>query len=556
MYTKQLLNIGVILLLNATATLAQNLGEVHGNFQTDFQYYNKDSLIGAPIVPEKYRNNTFSNLIYNRGNLTAGVRFESYLNEILGFDPRYRGAGIPFKYANYKVDNLDITVGNFYEQYGSGLVFRSYEERALGYDNAMEGVKIKYNPIAGIYIKGFTGKQRFFFAQGPGIVRGADGEININELLKPLADKPWKVIVGGSFVSKYQKDDDPVYKLPENVGTWAARMNVIRGKINVFAEYAYKINDPSKLNNFTYKYGQGLLVQAGYSQKGLGISLSGKYVDNMAFRSDRTATGNTLMINYMPALTKQHTYNLLSTLYPYASQPTGEIDFQGEVIYTLKKGSRLGGEYGTNVLLNFSSANGLDTTTTNDGLGYSVNNKKLGVAYFRDANIEISRKINKKLKLIGTYANLLYNTDFVQGVKGKEIVHAHVGVLEINYKINSVHAIKGELQTLFTKQDKGNWVTAFVEYTVSPHYFFALMDQYNVVSYNNLSAKYVEHNYGGTTDKIYRLHYPYASVGYLKNTSRIAVNYGKQRAGITCIGGVCRAVPASNGFSVSITTTF
>ncbi|MEQ1734625.1 MAG: DUF6029 family protein [Bacteroidia bacterium] len=341
MHAKKLLSIAISLLFCTTLTVAQNLGEVHGNFQTDFQYYNKDSLIGAPVVPEKFRTNTFSNLIYNRGNLTAGVRFESYLNEILGFDPRYRGAGIPFKYANYKVDNLDITVGNFYEQYGSGLVFRSYEERALGYDNAMEGVKIKYNPIAGIYLKGFTGKQRFFFAQGPGIVRGADGEININELLKPLADKPLKVIVGGSFVSKYQKDEDPIYKLPENVGTWAARMNVIRGKVNVFAEYAYKINDPSKLNNFTYKYGQGLLVQAGYSQKGLGVSLSGKYVDNMAFRSDRTATGNTLMINYMPALTKQHTYNLLSTLYPYASQPTGEIDFQGEIIYTLKKGSRL-----------------------------------------------------------------------------------------------------------------------------------------------------------------------------------------------------------------------
>ncbi len=544
------------LTLCAQQALAQSLGEVHGNFQTDFQYYNKDSLIGAPVVPEKFRNNTFSNIIYNKGNFAAGVRFESYLNELLGFDPRYRGAGIPFKYASYKIDNLDITVGNFYEQYGSGLIFRSYEERALGYDNAMEGVKVKYKAANGVYLKGFAGKQRLFFAQGPGIVRGADGEINVNELVSAFADKKLKVILGGSFVSKYQKDEDPVYKLPENVGAWAARMNIIRGKINVFAEYAYKINDPSKLNNFTYKYGQGLLVQAGYSQKGLGVSVSGKYVDNMAFRSDRTATGNILLINYMPALTKQHTYNLLSTLYPYASQPTGEIDLQTEVIYTIKKGSRLGGEYGTNLQLNFSSANGLDTTTTTDGLGYTVNTSKLGIAYFRDANIEISRKINKKLKLIGTYANLLYNTDFVQGVKGKEKVLAHVAIVEMNYKINSINAIKTELQTLFTKEDKGNWVTAFVEYTVSPHYFFAVQDQYNIVKYSAFNAKYIEREHGGTIEKIYRLHYPYVSIGYLKNTSRIAINYGKQRAGITCIGGVCRAVPASNGFSVTITTTF
>jgi hypothetical protein len=545
-----------VLALATTATIAQNTGEVHGNFQTDFQYYNKDSLIGAPVVPEKFRNNTFSNLIYNRGNLTAGIRFESYLNELLGFDPRYRGFGIPFKYANYKIDNLDITVGNFYEQYGSGLIMRSYEERALGYDNAMEGAKVKYKPVEGIYIKGFVGRQRFFFAHGPGIVRGIDGEINLNELIKPLAEKQLKIIAGGSFVSNYQKDDDPVYKLPENVGAWSSRLNVIRGKVNVFAEYAFKINDPSKINNFIYKPGQALLLQAGYSQKGLGISASGKYVDNMSFRSDRTATGNTLIVNYMPALTKQHTYNLLATLYPYASQPTGEIDLQTEIIYTLKKGTKLGGEYGTNIALNFSSANGLDTTTTYDGLGYTVNKSKLGIAYFRDINMEVNRKINKKLKLAFTYANLLYNTDYVQGVKGKQLVNAHVAILESNYKINAKHAVKTELQTLFTKEDKGNWITAFIEYTVSPHYFFAIMDQYNVVKYQNFNAKTIAIDHNGTIENIARLHYPFASIGYVKNTSRIALNYGKQRAGITCIGGVCRAVPASNGFSVSITTTF
>ena len=34
------------------------------------------------------------------------------------------------------------------------------------------------------------------------------------------------------------------------------------------------------------------------------------------------------------------------------------------------------------------------------------------------------------------------------------------------------------------------------------------------------------------------------------------LGYGKQREGLLCIGGVCRQVPASNGLTFSLTTSF
>ena len=43
-----------------------------------------------------------------------------------------------------------MTVGNFYDQFGSGLVFRSYEERNLGIDNAMDGFRLILQPIDGV----------------------------------------------------------------------------------------------------------------------------------------------------------------------------------------------------------------------------------------------------------------------------------------------------------------------------------------------------------------------------------------------------------------------
>lgn len=151
--------------------LPANMGDVHGNFQATAQYYLPDSTIGAPPVPEKMLMNGFANIIYTKGKFSAGIRYESYLNRLQGFDPRYQGSGIQYRFATYKSDALEVTVGNFYQQFGNGLVLRSYEERGLGFDNALDGIRLKYEVVKGLYFIGLTGKQRSFMTQGPGIVR-------------------------------------------------------------------------------------------------------------------------------------------------------------------------------------------------------------------------------------------------------------------------------------------------------------------------------------------------------------------------------------------------
>jgi len=519
-----------------------NLGEIHGNVQVDFQVYNNDSAIGAPKVPEKFRLNGFTNLIYTKGKFTAGIRYENYQNALLGFDQRYNGSGIPFKFANYANDGWDITAGNYYEQFGSGLILRAYEERGLGYDNVFEGVRIKFSGIKGLTLKGLVGKQRIFFGLSDGIVRGFDGEISLNELIESRKEKKQNLFLGGSFVSKYQSDQNNVYILPENVGSWEGRARLVSGNFNFAAEYVYKINDPSAVNKYIYKPGEALLLSAAYSQKGLGINLSVKRIDNMNFRSDRDATLNNLLINFLPALTRQHTYNLAATIYPYATQPNGELGMQADVIYTIKKGSLLGGNYGTTVLFNFSNAYNIDVKPTGDEMGYksdyfTFNNEM----YFQDVNIEINKKINKNWKVNLMYANFVFNGKVITGVTDKtEVVYANIGVIDVTYKINSRNAIRTEIQALTTKQDKGNWATFLAEYTFSPHWFYSVLLQYNY----------------GNPDENKRLLYPIGNIGYTKEAHRIAIGYGRQRAGIFCVGGVCRQVPASNGLSVSITSSF
>ncbi len=528
-----------------------NLGTIKGNIQTDVQYYNPDSLIGAPVVPEKMLMNGFANIIYNNKDFEAGIRYESYLNALQGFPVGFQGTGLPYRYARYKTGTLDVTAGNYYEQFGSGMIFRSYEERGLGYDNAMDGFRLKYSPINGVYMKGVYGVQRLFFGKGEGIVRGIDGEVVLNELTDSLNKKlKPRITLGGSFVSKYQKDDNQTYTLPENVGSYAGRVNVFWGDVYFSGEYVEKINDPSVDNNFIYKKGRGLLFNTSYSTKGLGITFSAKSIDNMSYRSDRDEELTNLLINYLPATTKQHTYNLPATLYPYAVQPNGEVSFQGDISYKFKKKSLLGGKYGTQVSVNLSNAYGLDSSLIqNDSsrMGYETNFFSPGKeVYFSDFNIEIRKKISKKLKLVYSYFDMRYNKDVIEGKIGDGLVNARIHVLDLAYKINRKNTIRVEAQHLGTNkkngyyEDQGNWATGLIEYTVSPHWTFAVLDQFNY----------------GNKEEEKRIHYLFTSVGYIKDANRFTLSYGRQRAGIFCVGGVCRNVPASNGFTFTVTSSF
>lgn len=534
-------------------------GSVHGYFQIDAQYYRPDSLIGAPVVQEKMLSNAFGNINYVKGKFSAGVRYEAYNNVMQGFDSRYKGQGITNRYVRYQDNLLDITVGNIYEQFGSGLLFRTYYEPGLLYDNSLDGVRVVSNPFRGITLKALAGKQRSFFTVGPGIVRGFDGEININELLDSAASNiKTKVIVGGSFVSKFQTETNPDLIIPQNVGSYGGRINIIRGGFNLFGEYVMKENDPSLGNYasvngkgyYSYKMGDALFLSASYATKGLSFLVQAKRIDNMNFRSDRDAAAQNLLINYLPATTKQHTY-LLPAYSPYATQPNGEVGGMAEIQYKFQKGTLLGGKYGMDITFNGSIAHGLKQIGVNDSTTastlYRTNYEEFGQEYYHDYFVEINKKFSKKWKATFLYSHQFNNINVVQhGTQTGPYKNAisHIGVVDLTYKYKSNSAIRIEAQGMLRDNKDtlnfGSWAAGLVEWTPNTHIFIAVLDQYN---------------YGNPVADL-RLHYFLASMGYTSGPHRISISYGKQRQGIFCVGGVCRVVPASNGFAISITSSF
>ncbi|HET7818251.1 MAG TPA: DUF6029 family protein, partial [Bacteroidia bacterium] len=335
-------------------------------------------------------------------------------------------------------------------------------------------------------------------------------------------------------------------RVPQNVGASTARISYSRGKISLSGEYSYKINDPSSRNGYIYRPGEAILFNGSYSEKGFALLLGLKRVDNFSFKSNRSAILSDLDINFIPMLAKQHTYSLMA-FYPYATQPTGELGGQIELQKKFKKETFFGGKYGSDISINYSGATGLDTFNylpKNDSarIGYGLKKYYLGLGdvYFQDFNIEFRHKFSHKFKMMLMYANQVYNKDVVQGKPGEPVIYSIIGMTELSYRISDEHSVRVEMQHLYTKQDHKSWAMGLIEYGAGEHWQIVLQDQYN---YGNEHAEE-------------RYHFYNASVIYIKSGNRIALGYGKQRAGIFCVGGVCRYVPASNGLTLSVTSSF
>ncbi len=553
--TRKLIPLVVAMLFGAPALMAQGIlgGHVTGNIQLDGQLSHADSLIGASDVPEHLLSNSRADILYTNGNFSAGMRFEAYLNPMLGFNQRYKGMGVPNYFASYQNELISVTAGNFYEQFGSGMILRAYEDRYLGLDNSLRGLNVTLRPFRGITLKALTGYQRIYWNYNTeGLVRGIDGEVNLNSLITSMAESKFRMTLGAGFVSKYQPDElistpELGYKLnlPLNVGAGAVRMDMNYGNWSLQAEYARKGQDPSIMNNYIYRHGEALMLNAVYSMKGFSANIQAKRVDNMCFKSSRTESGEMLYINYIPAITKQHTYAFLN-MYPYATQTTGEMGLQGDVMYKIKKGSLLGGKYGTDLHFNASVITGLDTTTIGfiGTDGYTSKWFKTGDLYYTDLSLEVAKKLNSAMKLTCTYGYQIFNP-VVEGHHG-DLHHNHVVVADMTWKVDKKNVLRFEAEWMGSDSkynpdvdDKrcGDWIMGLVEYNFSGSWFISASDQY---VYND-----------GNKANYYNI-----SMGYTHGATRLQLGYGKQREGLLCIGGVCRQVPASNGMTFSLTTSF
>lgn len=515
---------------------------VSGSIQSDILIPQDDEAIGTEKVNEWALTNTFADVNVMSEHIDAGARFEFLKHPLPGFEKAYKGWGVPYFYLKTHFKNWDLTLGNFYEQFGSGFILRTYEERTLGIDNSLLGGRLTIKPLPGVSIKALSGKQRRYWSHNDSWVSGADVELGLDQWFKGMNNSGTYLTLGASWVNKYEKEEnvmvDATHKLnlPTTVNAFDVRANLQKGNFSLLAEYAWKSQDPSFDNGYIYRKGNVAMLSASYSKKGMSILLQAKRSDNMSFRSKRTINGTSSFINHLPAFTMDQTY-ALAAMYPYATNPDGEWAFQGEFGYKFKRHTLLGGKYGTNVKVNFSHIRGIDTNVVGgagtDGYGSAF--WKMGdETFYQDLNVQIEKKLTRQFKLNLMYMNQFYNKTIVEGEGG--MIHSDIFIADAKYQFNNKFTLRGELQYLSTDDDLGDWWYALLELSVLPNWMFTIADEYN----------------SGVTD----LHYYQGYVTFNKGSHRIQLGYGRTRAGYNCSGGVCRYVPASKGVTLSYNYNF
>lgn len=536
-------------LVFALAAYGQDKVKLHGSVQADVLFPETDVTIGTEKYDEKILGNIFGNLALISKYVDAGIRFEYLEHPLPGFEPDYKGWGVPNIYVKGKYKKFELTLGDFYEQFGNGFILRTYEDRAIGIDNSIRGARLNTRNLKGMRFTLLGGVQRRFWDWSlRSQVYGANAELNLDQLFRRLGEKNLSWNFGASYVLKHEKDEDVMvpgtnYKLnlPNFVSAFDVRSQFAKNGFDVLAEYAWKSADPSYDNNYTYAHGNAIMLSGSYSRSGLSALIQAKRSENMSFRSRRSMNLSSAFINNMPPFAYQHTYALAS-LYPYATQAApGEWAFFGSFNYKFKRKTALGGKYGTSVKVNLSYIRGLNREDPPlfNGSQYGTDGGKtkffgFGECYYQDFDIMLEKRLIRDLTMNFTYVNQLFNQTAIEGHGGN--VRSNIFILEGKYNISRKVTLRAELQYLTTKQDQGDWAYGLVEVSLLPYLMFSVSDMWNC----------------GETG----IHYYMGAVTANYKANRLMLGYGRTRAGYNCSGGVCRYVPAFRGFQISYNYNF
>lgn len=536
-------------------------GTFSGNLELNANFFMRDSIIGAANTPQYdrqlYGADAWLNLAYSNWGFDFGLRFDMFNNSnLLNPTGSYTDEGIGRWFAQKKIENLGITVGYIYDQVGSGIIFRAYEERPLAIDNALVGIRLTYDLGENWQIKGMTGRQKRQFEVYDPIIKtlSVEGFISMQTTRKKLL-----TLAPGFGIMNRTLDDVTMESLVATLNTYtpedafvpkyndyafSAYNTLTFGNLNWYIEGAYKtqgaINNPFGTfvqdsvtlvgNKYVNKPGSVIYSSISYASDGIGITIEGKRTDHFSLRTRPQDQLNRGMISFQPALAKINTYRLTAR-YNAATQEIGELAFQADIKFSPGENSTLG--------LNYSNIQNLD-----------------GLALYRELYLDYVFKYKRLWTLTAGLQMQSYNQEIYEFKPEVPNVETIIPFTEFLYKIDRKRSFRLELQYMsvgedtkvFKKQDYGDWAFALVEYSIAPNWTFTASDMYNINPGKNSPEN--------TSGKKKSIHFPRFDIYYTHKSNRFSLSYVKQVEGIVCAGGICRLEPAFSGMKMTVNSSF
>lgn len=520
-------------------------GQLSGSVETNTIYYVEDKTIAGSAASTEYDSDfgshTFLKLDYNWKGLTVGAQADVFLPSMRGYDITDYGRGkydiaLGAAYVKWQDKSYFVQGGTIFDQLGSGLVFRSWEDRALAFNNALLGAEAGYNFNNYVRVKALYGKPRLYFDWAASWVGAADLSISLADIFRM---KTAALSLEGSFVNRHESlgdlsfADDYGLASPD-LNMYSARLNFDWNGLSLRGEYVGKSDDVSKETPMAVA-GNAWLAEVGYNRKGFSFLGSFRRLEHMLTYlvvNDNAVLGGLgggNVLNYLPAMTRQYTY-MLANLNPYQVQADGEVGGQVDLYYALRNRSDRSKYW--NFHFNMST--------------YYTLKERIGEhrLLWRDINFDVERQWNKKLKTSVLFSRQEW--DHEHGFGGSEQTYAsNIFVGDVTYKFDRRKSLRAEVQYLYSDDYEGDWVAALVEFNMAPKWSFFVSDMYNIDSTE-------EGEVSGTAGN----HFYNVGAAFSYKQTRVSLSYGRNRAGFVCSGGVCRFQPAYTGLNFVLTSSF
>ncbi len=519
-------------LLVSFNTYAQQ-GNISGDLMMNVNFFQRDTSIkaaGNPLYDNLLSGGEgWLGLRYSGFGFTGTVRFDGFNNSNLQKPTSaLTAAGIGMFSLSKEYKNLTVTAGHVYDQIGSGIIFRAYEDRGLLIDNALFGLHLKYVFNKNFTAKGFTGQTKNLFERYHPVLKGAnvEGDFDLGTkahitpglgIVNRTMDQASMDFVV-STINTYPLADRYAPTYNNTAITFYNTLNF--GDFSWYVEAASKSKEAIHYGNVLKNLsGSVLYTTLGFAKAKWGLNGSFKRSENFELRTSPKEILLQGMYNWQPIIAQIRPQRLIARYTP----PSQFSEMGGSLSGMLTPNE--------NMTFNLSYTN--------------INSIDSGTALFKEVFAEAEiRSINDFIFHFG--AQYLFYNQFIyqQKVNKTEYpdVNAITPFLEIIYKINDSKSMRTELQYMSTKQDYGSWIFGLLEFNIAPKWSFAVSDMYNITP-NKVHVKKA-------------LHYPNVFIARSFGPHRFTAQYVKQVDGINCTGGVCRYEPAFSGFKIGIISTF
>lgn len=521
-----------LLLIFTPIVLKAQQGTLSGDLQTNINFFQKDTAIQASGNPlyENYLsgNESWLSLRYNVSGWTFSIRADAFTNSNL-YNPNQALTlqGIGAYTISKEMNDLTIVAGYIYDQIGSGLLFRSYEDRGLLIDNSLVGLELKYKLGKNIQLKGLTGQQKFLLSKYSPVIRAfnAEGDYSIGKAH----------VIPGIGVLNRTLDQESIFQVASNVNNldvtkrFSPRWNMYAfslyntltwNTISWYAEGAYKTHEAiiNAEGTLIDTAGTAFFTTLNYAKKGFALNLSAKRTENFVMRTSPNQVLLNGMLNWQPIVARLRPQRVMSRYSP-PSQDISELAVSVDGLYTPNDNLSLTGTY--------TYIDKLDKTRL-----------------YREIFTEAVYTGFSSWILEGGLQYMEYNQRVYQINPNANVIYAITPFAEITYKLNQSNSLRFEAQYMDTKQDFGSWLFLLMEYNLSPKFSISVSDMYNIdPNYSNSLVTKANHYYS-----VYS--------AFTKGPHRFSLAYVKQVAGINCTGGVCRFEPAFSGIRSTFSTSF